>query len=84
MEEVKASVLGVRDRRAVLHGGATHCLRQAAVGEEWNSPVEVQVALASGSVTVRQAPWTKTLISRDEVTPKERSWIQSWRTAALR
>ena len=35
VEEVKVSVLGVRDRRALLDGGATHCLRQAASDEEW-------------------------------------------------
>ena len=68
-EEVKVSVLGVRDRRALLDGGATHCLRQAASDEGWDSSVEVQVALASGSVTLRQVPWTKTLISRNEVQP---------------
>ena len=54
-EDVKISALGVQDRRALLDGGATHCLRQAADEAEWKSGIEVEVALASGTAMLCQA-----------------------------
>jgi len=68
-EDVKISALGVRDRRALLDGGATHCLRQAADEAEWKSGIEVEVALASGTAMLRQIPWTKTLVTQQPVQP---------------
>eukprot|EP00435_Cladocopium_sp_Y103_P065207 s1247_g27.t1 len=53
--------------RALLDGGATHALRVAKDLKEFESATEVQVELAQGSVTLRQLPWSKTLLSATKV-----------------
>ena len=53
----------------LLDGGATHALRTAVDDKEWDSGVEVRVDLAQGWVTLRQLPWSKTLLSKEPVQP---------------
>ena len=65
----KVSALGMRDRRALLDGGATHCLRQVRSGDEWRSATEVEVELAQGTVRLRQLPGTRTLVTEEGVQP---------------
>ena len=68
VKTIKLSSLEVRSNdRALLDGGATHCLRRAESEEEWNRAQEVRVELAEGSVMLRQIPWTKTLLTQNEV-----------------
>ena len=68
VKSIKLSSLEVRSNdRALLDGGATHCLRRAESEEEWNRAQEVRVELAEGSVMLRQIPWTKTLLTQNEV-----------------
>ena len=68
MKAIKLSSLEVRTNdRALLDGGATHCLRKAESEEEWQRAQEVRVELAEGSVLLRQIPWTKTLLTQNEV-----------------
>ena len=68
VKAIKLSSLEVRTNdRALLDGGATHCLRKAELEEEWQRAQEVRVELAEGSVTLRQIPWTKTLLTQNEV-----------------
>ena len=67
MKTIKLSSLEVRTNdRALLDGGATHCLRTAESEEEWKRAQEVRVELAEGSVTLRQLPWTRTLLTLNE------------------
>ena len=66
---INLSQLGGRDKRALLDGGATHCLRTAVSEEEWQAAEEVEVALAIGSATLRQIPSSKTILTRDLVQP---------------
>ena len=85
---LKAIKLSSLDR-ALLDGGATHCLRTAKSEEEWQRAQEVRVELAEGSVTLRQLPWTRTLLTLNEtqtIVPLgvlislkyEASWEQDW------
>ena len=68
LKAVKLSSLEVRTTdRALLDGGATHCLRRAESEEEWLRAQEVRVELAEGSVMLRQIPWTKTLLTQNDV-----------------
>eukprot|EP00913_Durusdinium_trenchii_P004009 g3713.t1 len=68
IKSIKLSSLEVRTNdRALLDGGATHCLRRAESEEEWQRAQEVRVELAEGSVLLRQIPWTKTLLTQNEV-----------------
>eukprot|EP00435_Cladocopium_sp_Y103_P052700 s362_g16.t1 len=53
--------------RALLDGGATHALRTAASLREWESGTEVRVELAQGHTTLRQLPWSGTLLSSSPV-----------------
>ena len=60
VKAIKLSSLEVKTNdRALLDGGATHCLRRAEFEEEWQRAQEVRVELAEGSVMLRQIPWTK-------------------------
>ena len=68
-EIISLSILGKPDRRALLDGGATHCLRSSKGDEDWNSAEEVEVTLAAGSTTLRQLPASKTLLTREPVQP---------------
>ncbi|CAK9080208.1 unnamed protein product, partial [Durusdinium trenchii] len=68
LKAVKLSSLEVKTTdRALLDGGATHCLRKAESEEEWMRAQEVRVELAEGSVVLRQLPWTKTLLTQNDV-----------------
>ena len=68
VKAIKLSSLEVKTNdRALLDGGATHCLRRAESEEEWQRAQEVRVELAEGSVMLRQIPWTKTLLTQNEV-----------------
>ena len=68
VKSIKLSSLEVRSNdRALLDGGATHCLRRAESEEEWHRAQEVRVELAEGSVVLRQIPWTKTLLTQNKV-----------------
>eukprot|EP00435_Cladocopium_sp_Y103_P038238 s480_g10.t1 len=65
---MRISSLEVQSKgRALLDGGATHALRVARDQAEFDSAMEVQVELAQGSVTLRQLPWSKTLLSATKV-----------------
>eukprot|EP00435_Cladocopium_sp_Y103_P055404 s1091_g18.t1 len=64
LKAVRISSLEVKGGgRALLDGGATHALRTAADLQEWESGIEVKVELAQGHTTLRQLPWTGTLLS---------------------
>ena len=68
LKAVKLSSLEVKTTdRALLDGGATHWLRKAESEEEWMRAQEVRVELAEGSVVLRQLPWTKTLLTQNDV-----------------
>ena len=73
VKAIKLSSLEVRaNDRALLDGGATHCLRRAESEDERQRAQEVRVELAEGSVTLRQIPWTKTLLTKNEVQCRNR------------
>eukprot|EP00913_Durusdinium_trenchii_P002203 g2035.t1 len=62
IKTIRLSSLEVREGgRALLDGGATHCLRRAVSEEEWSRAQEVSVELAAGSTVLRLLPWTKTI-----------------------
>ena len=64
----RLSSLEVREGgRALLDGGATHCLRKAASEEEWLRAQEVNVELAAGTAVLRLLPWTRTLLTQEDV-----------------
>ena len=68
VKTIRLSSLEVREGgRALLDGGATHCLRRAASEEEWSRAQEVNVELAAGTAVLRMLPWTKTLLTKEEV-----------------
>ena len=68
MKAIRLSSLEVREGgRALLDGGATHCLRRTASEEEWASAQEVNVELAAGSAVLRLLPWTRTLLTKEDV-----------------
>lgn len=68
VKAIRLSSLEVREGgRALLDGGATHCLRKAASEEEWMRAQEVNVELAAGTAVLRLLPWTKTLLTKEEV-----------------
>eukprot|EP00435_Cladocopium_sp_Y103_P030096 s34_g7.t1 len=68
LKAVRISSLEVKGGgRALLDGGATHALRTAADLHEWESGIEVKVELAQGHTTLRQLPWTGTLLSSSPV-----------------
>ena len=70
VRSVRISSLEVqRGDQVLLDGGATHALRTAVDDKEWDSGVEVRVDLAQGWVTLRQLPWSKTLLSKEPVQP---------------
>ena len=52
LKKVQVSSLEVRNQRALLDGGATHCLRQAKSEAEWLNAKEVTVQLAQGSTVL--------------------------------
>ena len=55
--------------RVLLDGGATHALRKAKDEREWNEAIEVRVDLAQGWAMLRQLPWSKTLLTKDDIQP---------------
>ena len=64
LRAIKVSSLEVKDQgKTLLDGGATHALRTAKSQEEWDSAQEVRVELAQGTATLRQLPWSRTLLS---------------------
>ena len=64
---IRLSSLEVREGgRALLDGGATHCLRRAASEEEWLRAQEVNVELAAGTAVLRLLPWTRTLLTQED------------------
>eukprot|EP00913_Durusdinium_trenchii_P005353 g4994.t1 len=68
MKAIRLSSLEVREGgRALLDGGATHCLRRTSSEEEWASAQEVNVELAAGSAVLRLLPWTRTLLTKEDV-----------------
>ena len=68
MKAIRLSSLEVREGgRALLDGGATHCLRRTSSEEEWASAQEVNVELAAGSAVLRLLPWTRTLLAKEDV-----------------
>eukprot|EP00435_Cladocopium_sp_Y103_P069412 s890_g33.t1 len=69
LKKIMLNSLEVRDQRALLDGGATHCLRQAGSEAEWMSAKEVTVQLAQGSTVLRQKSWSRTLLTQDAVQP---------------
>ena len=67
MKAIRLSSLEVREGgRALLDGGATHCLRRTSSEEEWASAQEVSVELAAGSAVLRLLPWTRTLLTKED------------------
>eukprot|EP00435_Cladocopium_sp_Y103_P057857 s294_g20.t1 len=69
LKKIMLNSLEVRDQRALLDGGATHCLRQAGSESEWQNAKEVTVQLAQGSTVLRQKSWSRTLLTQDAVQP---------------
>ena len=68
IKAIRLSSLEVREGgRPLLDGGATHCLRRAVSEEEWQRGQEVNVELAAGSAVLRLLPWTKTLLTKEDV-----------------
>ena len=68
MKAIRLSSLEVREGgRALLDGGATHCLRRTSSEEEWASAQEVSVELAAGSAVLRLLPWTRTLLTKEDL-----------------
>ena len=68
MKAIRLSSLEVREGgRALLDGGATHCLRRTSSEEEWASAQEVNVELAAGTAVLRLLPWTRTLLTKEDV-----------------
>eukprot|EP00435_Cladocopium_sp_Y103_P064506 s236_g26.t1 len=64
LRAIKVSSLEVQSGgKALLDGGATHALRTAKSQKECAEAIEVRVELAQGSATLRQLPWSKTLLS---------------------
>eukprot|EP00435_Cladocopium_sp_Y103_P054363 s510_g17.t1 len=64
MKAMRISSLEVQTGgRTLLDGGATHALRMARDSAEFEMAQEVQVELAQGSITLRQLPWSRTLLS---------------------
>ena len=60
------SSLEVKNKRALLDGGATRSLRQCVSAQEWEEAREVEVHLAQA---LRLIPWTRTLLTTEEVQP---------------
>ena len=58
-----------RHTTVLLDGGATNCLRRARSDQEYQQAEPVQVSLASGSVSMRQSPQSRTLLVKEEVQP---------------
>ena len=58
-----------RHSTVLLDGGATNCLRRARSDQEYQQAEPVQVSLASGSVSMRQSPVSRTLLVKEEVQP---------------
>eukprot|EP00435_Cladocopium_sp_Y103_P025517 s3116_g6.t1 len=68
MKAMRISSLEVQTKcRTLLDGGATHALRMAKDSAEFGMAQEVRVELAQGSITLRQLPWSKTLLSETPV-----------------
>ena len=57
-------------RTTLLDGGATHCLRPMANQREWDKAQECKVALATGSVDLKQVKDSGTLITQDASTQR--------------
>ena len=57
-------------RTTLLDGGATHCLRPTTSQQEWDSAQECTVALATGSVELKQVRDSGTLITQDTSTQR--------------
>ena len=53
-----------RQTTVLLDGGATNCLRRACSDREYQEAEPVQVSLASGSVSLRQSPMSRTLLGQ--------------------
>lgn len=49
----------------LIDGGATHVLRRVKDAQEWESSCPVTVNLATGSVDLRQNPWSGSLLTQD-------------------
>ena len=58
-----------RQTTVLLDGGATNCLRRACSDREYQEAEPVQVSLASGSVSLRQSPMSRTLLVKEEAQP---------------
>ena len=69
LRRIQVSSLEVKNKRALLDGGATHSLRQCVSAQEWEEAREVEVHLAQGTVSLRLIPWTRTLLTTEEVQP---------------
>ena len=57
-------------RTTLLDGGATHCLRPMVNQREWDKAQDCKVALATGSVDLRQVKDSGTLITQDASTQR--------------
>ena len=57
-------------RTTLLDGGATHCLRPMVNQREWDKAQDCKVALATGSVELRQVKDSGTLITQDASTQR--------------
>ncbi|CAK9085240.1 unnamed protein product, partial [Durusdinium trenchii] len=79
MKAIRLSSLEVREGgRALLDGGATHCLRRTSSEEEWASAQEVSVELAAGSAVLRLLPWTRTLLTKEDALRSTRTSAWKW------
>ena len=57
-------------KTTLLDGGATHCLRPTTSQQEWDAAQECTVALATGSVELKQVRDSGTLITQDKTTQR--------------
>ena len=57
-------------KTTLLDGGATHCLRPTTSQQEWDAAQECTVALATGSVELKQVRDSGTLITQDRSTQR--------------
>ena len=58
---------GEGSKSTLLDGGATRCLRRKGDEKEWQESLSVKVQLASGEVSMRMHPRTKTLLANQDV-----------------
>ena len=74
LRKIQLSSLEVKNKRALLDGGAMHSLRQCSSVQEWDKAREVEVHLAQGTLSLRLIPWTRTLLTMGEVQPIVVKW----------